>query len=140
MLLGVALFNHSDEREWRHALKPGDKVIVESRYRAYISEVDRVTKTQIISGNYKYRITDGYRVGCDRWGFVSIRMPTKARIDQIRFDNKRAEMLDKAILVVDELRKKKWELKDMEIVVNISNMLDRILKMQCEEIKNEETN
>jgi predicted phosphohydrolase len=51
-------------------LVAGDKVIVESGFgykSQEITTVDRITKTQIIIGNSKYRRNNGYIVGGTTW-------------------------------------------------------------------------
>lgn len=49
-------------------IKPGDRVLVETRTFDSIAEVERVTKTQIIVRNgTRYRRSDGAEIGRDAW-------------------------------------------------------------------------
>lgn len=46
-------------------LKAGDKIMVLDFYKltGHIRTIDRVTNTQLVSGNYKIRRKDGYQIG-----------------------------------------------------------------------------
>jgi len=85
-------------------LKLGDQVIL--RYSMpfvddKIETVDRLTKTQIIVGTYRFRISDGYQVGTSdgRWGYYRIIPATPDQIaeverrHQIKQDQERAYRL-----------------------------------------------
>ena len=51
-------------------LKPGDRVVVGGRGAFFIptiATVDRITATQVIVGNNRFRRDDGHLVGCHFW-------------------------------------------------------------------------
>lgn len=45
----------------------GDNVLVTSRYYRCIAKVDKVTKTQIIANNARFRRDSGWQYGGDSW-------------------------------------------------------------------------
>ena len=55
-------------------IQQSDKVILSSRYGYSIKTVDRVTPTQIIIGDTKYR-KNGSEINSDRWQSTSIHAP-----------------------------------------------------------------
>lgn len=83
-------------------LKPGDKVVL--RYSlSYIHDkivtIDRRTKTQIIVGTHRFRISDGEKIGANELGYYRIVPVTPAlvaeveRLQQIKQDQIRAHDL-----------------------------------------------
>ena len=84
------------------SLKPGDTVIL--RYSTpcipdRIATVDRLTKTQIIVGTRRFRISDGQEIGCSRWDYYRIVPATPDQIaeverrQQLKQDQERAYQL-----------------------------------------------
>ena len=66
-------------------LKAGDEVVVPSTgwsNEEYIRKVDRITKTQIVIGDSKFRITNGYEVGASGYHNRIIRIPSEK--DRVR--------------------------------------------------------
>jgi hypothetical protein len=98
--------------EWTDALKAGDRVIVASGYYGEsLATVDRVTATQVVVGNSKYRKCNGYLVGGDSWSRHRIDEATPERVAKIR----RATLAAK-------LAGTKWHelsLAELEKVVNL---------------------
>lgn len=91
--------NYQEEREWLANVKAGDKVFVTSRWGAgEIETVERTTKTLIIlSRGQKYRRSDGYQPGSDRYYAGSIRPVTDDRLEAIalhKFSYKVREALE----------------------------------------------
>ena len=83
-------------------LKPGDTVIL--RYSTpyildRIATVDRLTKTRIIVGPRRFRISDGQEIGCGSWDYCWIVPATPdqlAKVErrrQIKQDQERAYQL-----------------------------------------------
>lgn len=48
-------------------LVEGDEVLVTGMYYRRIAKVDKVTKTQIIVNNARFRRDSGWQCGSDRW-------------------------------------------------------------------------
>ena len=48
-------------------LVEGDEVLVTGMYHRHIAKVDKVTKTQIIVNNARFRRDSGWQCGIDRW-------------------------------------------------------------------------
>jgi hypothetical protein len=83
-------------------LKPGDTVILRhsTPYNLdRIATVDRLTKTQIIVGSRRFRISDGKEIGCSHWDYYRIVPATPDQIaeverrQQINQDQERAYQL-----------------------------------------------
>ena len=55
----------------------GDDVLVISRYYRRIAKVDKVTKTQIIANNARFRRDSGWQCGGDSWSRKRISVPTE---------------------------------------------------------------
>lgn len=67
----------------------GDAVLVTGRYHRHIAKVDKVTKTQIIANNARFRRDSGWQCGGDRWNVKSISVPTEKEISDIKEENLR---------------------------------------------------
>lgn len=65
----------------------GDNVLVTSRYYRCIAKVDKVTKTQIIANNARFRRDSGWQYGGDSWNRKSISVPTEKEISDIKEEN-----------------------------------------------------
>ncbi len=67
-------------------VQTGDTLIKNGRYRADSNtvKVDRVTKTQIIIGEFRFRKSDGCRVGRTQWNRTYLSIPREGEIDKIR--------------------------------------------------------
>lgn len=48
-------------------LVAGDEVLVTGMFHRHIAKVDKVTKTQIIVNNARFRRDSGWQCGSDRW-------------------------------------------------------------------------
>jgi len=53
-------------------IEPGDRVIVVQGGDLRIAKADRVTKTQVVVGNQRYRKSDGFLVGGNTWSTMHI--------------------------------------------------------------------
>ena len=96
-------------------LQEGDLVIVISNNCKLLTKVDRVTKSQIIINNVRFRRDNGCRCG-DKWCIQRIVVPTEMEIEEIRrdkliaaiktydFDSLPTPKLKKALKMLDELR------------------------------------
>lgn len=70
-------------------LVAGDDVIVTGTFHRRIAKVDKVTKTQIIIDNARFRRDSGWQCGSDRWNVRRISVPTEKEISDIKEENLR---------------------------------------------------
>lgn len=70
-------------------LKAGDDVVVTGIFHRRIAKVDKVTKTQIIIDNVRFRRDSGWQCGSDRWNVRRISVPTENEISDIKEENLR---------------------------------------------------
>ena len=74
-------------------LVAGDEVLVTGIYHRRIAKVDRVTKTQIIVDNTRFRRDSGWQYGGDSWSRKSIFVPTEKEISEIKEENLRKNLI-----------------------------------------------
>lgn len=104
-------------------LVTGDDVLVTGMYYRRIAKVDKVTKTQIVVDNARYRRNSGQQCGDDIWDRKSISVPTEKEISDVKEENFRKKLIyairsfDFKRLSTDELkqvynilkRQRKWK-------------------------------
>ena len=71
----------------------GYKVLVTGTLYRRIAKVDKVTKTQIVIDNARFRRDSGWQCGSDRWNIRKISVPTENEISDIKEENFRKELL-----------------------------------------------
>ena len=71
----------------------GDDVLVTVMSYRHIAKVDKVTKTQIIVNNARFRRDSGCQFGSDRWNVRRISVPTLKEISDFKEENFRKELL-----------------------------------------------
>jgi hypothetical protein len=64
-------------------VQPGDTLIVHSNGPRVLMKVVRVTKTQIVTANNKFRKSDGNLVGDTDWHSYSVDVPKPGEIEEI---------------------------------------------------------
>lgn len=74
-------------------LQVGDDVLVTCTLYRRIVKVDKVTKTQIIAGNTRFRRDSGWQCGGDRWNVRRISVPTEKEITEIKEENLRKTLI-----------------------------------------------
>ena len=94
----------------------GDEVLVTGTFHRRIAKVDKVTKTQIIIDNVRFRRDSGWQCGSDRWNVRRISVPTEKEIPDIKEENFRKELLY-AISSFDFKRLSTDELKQVYNIV-----------------------
>ena len=94
----------------------GDDVIVKSMNHRRIAKVDKVTKTQIIANNDRFRRDSGWQYGGDSWNRKSISVPTEKEISDIKEENFRKKLIY-AISSFDFKRLSTDELKQVYNIV-----------------------
>lgn len=77
-------------------LKAGDDVLVTGRSCRRITKIDKVTKTQIVVNNARFRRDSGWQCGGDRWNVRKISVPTEKEISDV----KKEENLRKVLIYV----------------------------------------
>ena len=92
-------------------LVAGDEVLVTGTLHRRIAKVDKVTKTQIIANNARFRRDSGCQFGSDRWNVRRISVPTEKEISDVKEENLRKILIntissfDFKRLSTDELKK-----------------------------------
>ena len=71
----------------------GDDVLVISRYYRRIAKVDKVTKTQIVVDNARFRRNSGWQCGSDMWNMRRVSVPTEKEISDIKEENFRKKLI-----------------------------------------------
>lgn len=74
-------------------LVAGDAVLVVGVSCRRIAKIDKVTKTQIVVDNVRYRRNSGWQCGGDRWNVKSISVPTEKEISDIKEENFRKKLI-----------------------------------------------
>lgn len=97
-------------------LVAGDEVLVTDMYCRRIAKVDKVTKSQIIVNNVRFRRNSGWQCGNDRWNVKSISVPTEKEISDIKEEIFRKELIY-AIRSFDFKRLSTDELKQVYNIV-----------------------
>ena len=97
-------------------LVEGDEVLVTGMYHRHIAKVDKVTKTQIIANNARFRRDSGWQYGGDSWNSKSISVPTEKEISDVKEENLRNTLVY-AISSFDFKRLSTDELKQVYNIV-----------------------
>ena len=97
-------------------LVAGDEVVVTGTLHRRIAKVDKVTKTQIIINNARFRRDSGWQCGSDRWNVRRISVPTLKEISDFKEENFRKDILY-AISSFDFERLSTDELKQLYNIV-----------------------
>lgn len=98
----------------------GDDVLVKGMNHRRIAKVDKVTKTQIVVDNVRFRRDSGWQCGGDRWNVRIIFVPTEKEISDIKEENLRNTLIyaistfDFKRLSTDELKQVYKIVKDKE--------------------------
>ena len=94
----------------------GDDVLVTGRSYRRIAKIDKVTKTQIIANNARFRRDSGWQCGSDNWDRKSISVPTEKEISDVKEENLRKTLVY-AISSFDFKRLSTDELKQVYNIV-----------------------
>lgn len=97
-------------------LVTGDEVLVTGMSYRRIAKVDKVTKTQIVVNNVRFRRDSGWQCGSDCWDRKSISIPTEKEISDIKEENLRKTLIY-AIRSFDFKRLSTDELKQVYNIV-----------------------
>ena len=72
----------------------GDDVLVTSMCHRRIAKIDKVTKTQIVVDNVRFRRDSGWQCGGDSWDRKSISVPTEKEISDVKEENLRKILIN----------------------------------------------
>ena len=97
-------------------LQVGDDVLVTGMLCRRISKIDKVTKTQIVADNARFRRDSGWQCGSDRWNLRKISVPTEKQIAEIKEETLRKKLIY-AISSFDFKRLSTDELKQVYNIV-----------------------
>ena len=95
----------------------GDDVLVTSMCHRRIAKIDKVTKTQIVVDNVRFRRDFGWQCGIDSWYRKSISIPTEKEISDVKEENLRKKLIY-AISSFDFKRLSTDELKQVYNILN----------------------
>ena len=98
-------------------LKAGDDVLVTGRSCRRITKIDKVTKTQIVVNNARFRRDSGWQCGGDRWNVRKISVPTEKEISDVKKEENLRKTLIYAISSFDFKRLSTNELKQVYNIV-----------------------
>lgn len=96
-------------------LKAGDDVLVTGRSCRRIAKIDKVTKTQIVVNNARFRRDSGWQCGSDRWNVTRISVPTKKEISDIEEEDLRKTL----IYTISSFDFKRLQTDELKQVYNI---------------------
>lgn len=74
-------------------LVAGDDVLVTGMYHRHIAKINKVTKTQIVVDNARFRRDSGWQYGGDSWSRKSISVPTEKEISEVKEENLRKNLI-----------------------------------------------
>lgn len=94
----------------------GDDVLVKGMSYKRIAKVDKVTKTQIVVDNARFKRDSGWQCGSDRWNVRRISVPTEKEISDVKEENLRKKLVY-AISSFDFKRLSTDELKQVYNIV-----------------------
>ena len=72
----------------------GDEVLVTGTFNRRIAKVDKVTKTQIVIDNTRFRRDSGWQCDSDRWNVRRISVPTEKEISDVKEENLRKILIN----------------------------------------------
>ena len=93
----------------------GDDVLITSRYYRRIAKVDKVTKTQIVVDNARFRRDSGWQRVSDIWDRKRISVPTEKEITEIKEETLRKKL----IFAISSSDFKHLSITELEQVYNI---------------------
>lgn len=96
-------------------LVAGDDVLVTGMYHRRIAKVGKVTKTQIVVDNVRFRRDSGWQCGGDSWNRKSISVPTEKEISDVKEENLRRTL----IYTISSFNFKRLSTDELKQVYNI---------------------
>ena len=96
-------------------LVEGDEVLVTGMYHRHIAKVDKVTKTQIIVNNARFKRDSGWQCGSERWNIRRISVATEKEITDV----KKEDFRKKLIYAISSFDFKRLSTDELKQVYNI---------------------
>lgn len=96
-------------------LVAGDDVLVTGLYHRRIAKVGKVTKTQIVVDNVRFRRDSGWQCGGDSWKRKNISVPTEKEISDVKEENLRKTL----IYTISSFNFKRLSTDELKQVYNI---------------------
>ena len=96
-------------------LVAGDDVLVTGLYHRRIAKVGKVTKTQIVVDNVRFRRDSGWQCGGDSWYRKNISVPTEKEISDVKEENLRKTL----IYTISSFNFKRLSTDELKQVYNI---------------------
>ncbi len=96
-------------------LVAGDDVLVIGMYHRRIAKVGKVTKTQIVVDNVRFRRDSGWQCGGDSWNRKNISVPTEKEISDVKEENLRKTL----IYTISSFNFKRLSTDELKQVYNI---------------------
>lgn len=96
-------------------LVAGDDVLVTGLYHRRIAKVGKVTKTQIVVDNVRFRRDSGWQCGGDSWNRKNISVPTEKEISDVKEENLRKTL----IYTISSFNFKRLSTDELKQVYNI---------------------
>lgn len=96
-------------------LVAGDDVLVEGSSSRRIAKIDKVTKTQIVVNNARFRRDSGWQCGSDSWNIRRISVPTEKDISDVKEENLRRTL----IYTISSFDFKRLQTDELKQVYNI---------------------
>lgn len=93
----------------------GDDVLIIGRSCRRIAKIDKVTKTQIVVDNARFRRDSGWQCGSDRWNIRRISVPTEKEISDVKEENLRKTL----IYAISSFNFKRLSTDELKQVYNI---------------------
>lgn len=108
------------DNTWLQALKPGDQVVVHhwgvgGWKRSEVRNVDRITKTQIVVAQYRYRRVDGHGSSGSVWRGRCLAEATPERVATVRAEEHERNVRS----VVERTEWRELPLATVEAVVEV---------------------
>jgi hypothetical protein len=103
----------------------GGFVLISNRHNAFLSRIDKVTKTQIICGDYRFNKQTMWLVGGDKWSVTRCQLISEERYNALmaEFDQK-AKIRAARLYIQDNVRKCPSHPDLIKIAEMIKNMIE----------------
>lgn len=78
-------------------VKAGDVLLISGHFQSdeRLEKVDRVTKTQVVIGNTKFRMVDGFAIGyAGSWNIPRARIPTPDQLEAVSIRAAKKQLVD----------------------------------------------
>lgn len=106
------------QTDWLNDLKVGDTVLVCKRYGTTPTKVDRITATQIILGELRFKKSTGKLITSDQWSTIHIQQATPERTQALADEAKRAKLLAEVTRAVEGFKLKQAPTEQLQAILD----------------------